>query len=115
MLRISPQKNEQTTWTKSGNPSMFDEEIVINSVSMIGFRMIMAYHCTTVKTSVELHDGVNMFGTLLGSVQYHPIPNLLSHCRFPLLLRTNKACLTICCSSETQDLPITAACNENLF
>lgn len=49
---------------------MFDEEIVINSVSMIGFRMIMAYHCTTVKASVELHDGVNMFGTLLGSVQY---------------------------------------------
>ena len=49
---------------------MFDEEIVINSVSMIGFRMIMAYHCATVKTSVELRDGVNMFGTLLGSVQY---------------------------------------------
>ncbi len=37
---------------------------------MIGFRMIMAYHCTTVKTSVELHDGVDMFGMLLGSVQY---------------------------------------------
>ena len=49
---------------------MFDKEIVINPVSMIGFRMIMAYHCTTVKTSVELPDGVDMFGMLLGSVQY---------------------------------------------